>query len=171
MLKSFDMAKESKAEAVSQKERLEKELAALLPEIMEEGLVFLIRQANTIIHNQRTAKMNKEANELSRKNGDVLSANTTGAEQFDIEINRAGNGKVYHFIVNGRKHFLDIPETQKVVALCYRPKTKSAALRYLYEFFVNERDEILLEHEIKSEKSPFFVELFREVRANFSLQD
>jgi YHS domain-containing protein len=162
------MAKESKSKTSSQKKRLEKELVGRLPEIMEEGLVFLIKQADTIIHNQRAARLNGEINELNRKKGPVVGAEAAG---FDVEISRAENGKTYYFVVNGRKHFFDIPETQKVVALCYRPETKSAALKFLFEFFLNERDEILLEHEIKSEKSLFFEELFREVRANFSLQD
>ncbi|HAK44318.1 MAG TPA: hypothetical protein DCO79_00115 [Spirochaeta sp.] len=166
------MAKKTKTQTESQKLRLEKELTGLIPEIMEEGLLFLIKQANTIIHNQRTVKINREMNELNQKKGEEdaeIPKPVTG--EFDIEISRSDNGKTYYFIVNGRKHFFDIPETQKVVALCYRPETKSAALKFLYEFFLNERDEILSEHGIKSAKSPFFEALFREVRANFTLDD
>ena len=163
------MAKTSKSKTENQKARLEKELTDLVPEIMEEGLLFLIKQANTIIHNQRAVKLNKEINELNSRKPSVVLDPALGQELFNIEINRSKDGKTYHFIVNGRKHFFDVQETQKVVALCYKPETKSAALRFLYEFFINERDEILLEHEIKSAKSPFFEILFREVRANFSL--
>lgn len=166
------MAKDTKNQkSESQKQRLEKDLIALVPEIKEEGLVFLLKQANTIIHNQRTAKINREMNELNKKKGDVGSREGSEEVQsgFDIEISRSDNGKTYYFIVDGRKHFFDIPETQKVVALCFKPETKSAAIKFLYEFFLNERDEILSEHGIKSAKSTFFENLFNEVRANFSL--
>jgi hypothetical protein len=163
------MAKDSKTKEESQKKRLEKELTALVPEIMEEGLLFLIKQANTIIHNQRAALINRETNELNSKKGTTPRAPDSEQDEFVIEISRSDNGKTYYFIVNGRKHFFDIPETQKLVALCYKPQTKSIALKYLYDFFVNERDEILFEHKIKSEKSIFFEELFNVVRENFSL--
>ncbi|MBI9106236.1 MAG: hypothetical protein JEZ04_05775 [Spirochaetales bacterium] len=165
------MAKTAKSKIDSQKKRLEKELIDIIPEIMEEGLVFLLKQANTIVHNQRAALINKETNELNSKKGKASKVSASVQDDFDIEISRSENGKTYYFVVNGRKHFFDVPETQKVVALCYKPETKSAALKYLYEFFINERDEILLEHEVKSAKSPFFENLFREVRANFSLHD
>ena len=166
------MAKKVNKGTDTQKDRLQKELSGLIPEIGEEGLVFLIKQANTIIHNQRTIKLNREMEELNRKKGKTAKTTAPAAEGgFEIEISRSGNGKTYYFIVNGRKHFFDIPETQNIVALCYRPETKSAALKYLYEFFLNERDEILSEHGIKTGSSPFFEALFREVRANFSLDN
>ena len=169
------MGKQRKTEAGSRKNRLEKELASLLPEIEEEGLLFLLKQSNTIIHNQRAARLNREIEELNTKNpaapgGTAARVAETEKEIFDIVIERSKNGKTYYFIVNGRKHFLDVPETRKIVTLCYRPETKSAALKCLYEFFINERDEILLEHGIKNAKSSFFNELFNTVRANFSLE-
>lgn len=162
------MAKKTKTENDSQKKRLEKELTALLPEIGEEGLVFLLKQANTIIHNQRTSRLNREINELNQKKNPT---NAGSAGDFSIEIDRSESGKNYHFVINGKKHFLDIEETQSIVALCYRPQTKSAALKYLYEFFSAERDDILLEHGIKSVKSPFFDALFKEIRSVFTLDN
>lgn len=86
-----------------------------------------------------------------------------------MEIEKSENGKTYYFIVNGRKHFFDVEETRKIVELCFRPPTKSAALKYLYQFFHHERDEILYDHKIANEKSPFFEALFKEVRSTFTL--
>ncbi len=145
----------------------------MLPEIGEEGLVFLIKQANTIIHNQRAAKLNREIDELNKKKSGSETKAVSGdsaSKGFDVEITQSKSGKNYHLTVNGKRHFFDIPDTQKIVALCYRPKTKSAALKFLYEFFENEREDILIEHGIKTFKSPFFEELFREVRVKFTLE-
>ena len=148
----------------SQKERLTKELISLLSDIDEEGLLFLIRQANVLIQNRRAEAINREIDELNAGKG--ASNDKAG---FSVAIETPDNGKTYHFIINGRKHFLDTAETKRIVELCYRPPTKSAALKYLYQFFHAERDEILYEHKITSEKSPFFQELFSEVRARFTL--
>lgn len=162
------MAKQTKKDkSDSQKQRLEDELVKLLPEIDEEGLVFLLRQANTIIHNQRTDQLNREMEALNKKKKPGAAAGTAEPGGFEIEISRSDDGKTYYFIVNGMKHFFDIPETQKIIALCYRPPAKSDALRYLHEFFRAERDEILMDHKITSAKSPFFEELFHAVRATF----
>jgi hypothetical protein len=162
------MAKQTKKEKTdSQKQRLEAELVSLLPEIEEEGLVFLLRQAGIIIHNQRTDKLNQEMEILNKKKKPGAAAGSAASQGFEIEISRSDDGKTYYFIVNGMKHFFDIPETQKIIALCYRPPAKSDALRYLHEFFRAERDEILMDHKITSAKSPFFEELFKTVRATF----
>ena len=152
----------------TQKSRLEKELAALIPEIEEEGLLFLLQQANIIIHNQRAEVVNRELEELNTRKGE-RKAKPAGDTKWEITIDTPDNGKTYHFTVNGRKHFLDTSETRKIVELCYRPPEKSAALKYLYQFLYAERDEILYEHKITSEKSPFFDALFTEVRARFRL--
>jgi len=162
------MAKKS---STSQKARLQNELIKLIPDVDEEGLVFLISQTHTLIHNQRTEKLNKEIEELNTKKGDQTISKSKATKSFTIEIEKAKNGKTYYFIIDGMKHFLDIQETQNIVALCYRPPTKSAALKYLFEFFSNERDEILMDHGIKSPKSPFFEELFHTTRAVFTPSD
>ena len=148
----------------TQKARLEKELKAMIPQIQEEGLLFLIQQANTIIHNQRIVALEKETAELRQGKSPAVQQKAG----FDLEISRSADGKTYYLIVNGRKHFLDIQETRKIVDLCYRPPTRSAALKFLYQYFLNERDEILLEHKIQSGDSAFFPALFRTVREVFT---
>lgn len=161
----------AKKNSKSQKERLQDELINLIPDIDEEGLVFLIGQTHTLIHNQRSEKLNKEIDELNSKKEGNGEPKTNSGNTFSIEIEKAKNGKTFYFIVDGVKHFLDTQETQNIVALCYRPPTKSAALKYLHEFFKNERDEILMDHGINSPKSPFFEELFHTVRATFTFND
>ncbi|MBN2048817.1 MAG: hypothetical protein JW760_00110 [Spirochaetales bacterium] len=160
----------SKKSKETQKERLTKELNGLLQEMDEEDLLFLIKQAHVLNHNRQAEAINREIDELNaRKTVPGVKAGG-GGSGFTVSIETPDNGKTYHFIVNGRKHFLDTAETKRIVELCYRPPTKSAALKYLYQFFHAERDEILYEHKITSEKSPFFQELFSEVRARFSLK-
>ena len=157
---------ESKNSKNSLAGKLRKELIELVPQIEEEGLVFLLQQANTIIHNQRVVELNRDLQEISSSSPKKNTGESVG---FEIEIDRSSNGKTYYFTVNGRKHFMDVAETRKIVELCYRPPTKSKALRFLYQYFLNERDEILSEHKIKSDNSPFFEALFKSVRENFSL--
>lgn len=162
------MAKAVKEPEETQKTKLEKELKALIPEIQEEGLLFLIQQANTIIHNQRSVMIQKEMAELNQKKGKAVKVSSPES-RFEIEISRSADGKTYYLTVNGRKHFMDITETKKIVDLCYRPPTKTSALKYLYQFFQSERDEILLDHKIRTADSPFFEALFKEVRSVFTL--
>jgi len=156
----------SKKTKETQKERLTKELAGLVQEMNEEDLLFLIKQAHVLNHNRRAEVINREIDELNARKG--TPGEKTGGSGFTVSIETPDNGKTYHFIINGRKHFLDTAETKKIVELCYRPPMKSAALNCLYQFFHAERDEILYEHRITSEKSPFFQELFSEVRSRFS---
>ncbi len=161
------MAGKGKKKEITQKERLTKELKSLLPDIDEDGLIFLIQQANVLVHNRRVEKINREVEALKKTQD--KKAPPKDSEYFTIEIQKADNGKTFYIIINGRKHFFDTDEIRKIVELCYRPPTKTSALKYLYQFFHHERDEILYDHKIKNEKSPFFDTLFKEIRSTFSL--
>jgi hypothetical protein len=49
------------------RDRLRKELVSLLEQVDDEGLVFLIRQAQTIIHNLQVDRVNSEITALNRE--------------------------------------------------------------------------------------------------------
>ncbi len=147
----------------------------MLPEIDAEGLLFLIRQANVLLHNKRvdelnaeTERLNKHGKEARKKAGTTARVGQT-VEEITVEIQKSPDAKTYYVIVDEQKHFFTAEEMGAVVKLCFKPERKSEALRYLHQFMNNERREVLMDHGVSTEKHPFFEALFYEVRSKFTL--
>lgn len=163
------------AKSPTDREKLEKELVSLLPEIDAEGLLFLVRQANVLLHNKRVDELNAEM-EREQKAKKTKRAGTTArvgenVTEITVEIQQSPDGKTYYLLVDGQRHFFTSEEMASIVKLSFKPERKSDALRFLYQFMDNERKEVLLDHGISSGKHPFFEALFYEVRAKFSLNE
>ena len=157
------------------REKLEKELVSLLPEIDAEGLLFLVRQANVLLHNKRVEELNAEI-EKEQKDKKPKRAGTTArvgenVTEITVEIQQSPDGKTYYMLVDGQRHFFTAEEMASIVKLSFKPERKSDALRFLYQFLDAERKEVLLDHGISTGKHPFFEALFYEVRAKFSLNE
>ena len=59
--------KVAKKKTDTQRARLEKELSEAIKQVDEEGLIFLIQQAQVLIHNVQVDKINREIVELEQK--------------------------------------------------------------------------------------------------------
>lgn len=159
------------------RERMEDELVRMIPEIDTDGLLFLVRQANVLLHNKRVdelnAEMEKRAADQKQKHKKAGTTARVGqtVEEITVEIQRSPDGKTYYMIIDEQKHFFTAEEMAAIVKLCFQPKRKSDALRFLYQYMYNERGEVLMDHHISAEKHPFFEALFYEVRAKFTLDD
>lgn len=163
--------------APSAKDKLTKELQTLIKEVDAEGLLYLIQQANVLLHNKRVDEINSEMDKKNKKKKDQHKKSGTTArkgqnvEDVTIEIQQAPDQKTYYLIVNQEKHFLTLAEMKKIVKLSFKPETKTGALKFLHQYLNTERKEILLDHGVGSFKHPFYEALFYEVRAKFSLDD
>ena len=171
------MAEKKQSKTSTERDKLATELKNLVRELDSESLIFLIRQANILLHNKRVDELNAKADAAAnptkkkeRKAGTTARVNLLSNE-ITVEVQQSADRKNYYLIIDGRKHFLDPPEMEKVVKLCFKPDRKSAAIKYLFQFLDNERKEILMDHDINSPKHPFFEALFYETRARFSLDE
>jgi hypothetical protein len=150
---------------------------ALIQEIDAEGLLFLVRQANVLLHNKRVDELNaemektQESKKAAHKKAGTTARVGQNVQEITVEIQESPDGKTYYMIVDAQRHFLTAEEMKSVVKLCFAPEKKSDAVRFLYQYMYNERREILMDHNIEAQKHPFFEALFYEVRANFSYKN
>lgn len=165
------------ARTLSARDKLANELIGLIEEIDAEGLLFLVRQANVLLHNKRVDELNAEL-EKKKKGGTEgkKKAGTTArvgenAQEVTVDIQQSPDAKTYYMTVDEQRHFLTSEEMAAVVKLCFAPEHKVDALRFLFQYMDNERKEILLDHGISTQKHPFFEALFYEVRTKFTLND
>ena len=155
----------------SQRDRLEQELIESVKQIDAEGLIFLLKQAQVIIHNAQVDKLNREAAELEGSdNASGAATLSTPAGEPQVNIEDAGNGKAFFLTINGVRKILDIKEMKRFVQICYSAESKSAALRQLYTVLRRDRADILSDAGISGPGSSSLDAFFYTIRSKFQLK-
>ena len=171
--------------ASAQKRRLEGELIEAIGQLDEEGLLFLLQQAQILVHNAQVDRINREMQELQErrsrsggrgKGAPASPAERAGAEQpaagrAAVRIDEADNRKSFFLDFAGVRKALSLQEMQRVVKICYSAESKSAALRQLYTVFSRERGDILADARIGGASSPLLEALFYAVREKYRLEE
>ena len=167
------MSKKKVAAAEPARARMVKELREAIEEIDEEGLLFLLRQAQVLIHNARVEELNKRPAQKARGKAPAAEkpavASTTASAPVSIE--EAKGGKSVFLVIGGTRKIMTLEEMRRLVRICYGAETKSDALRQLYTVLARERNDILFDARIGNAGSPLLEALFRKVRATYGLKD
>jgi hypothetical protein len=160
------------AAASAQRKRLQGRLTEAIAQIDEEGLLFLLQQAQVLIHNAQVEKINREIEELQERNTTAVRGEQGKRKAAAaVRIDEAANRKSFFLELNRTRKTLSLPEMQRLVKICYAAESKSAALRQLYTFFARERGDILADARIDGPASPVLDELFYAVREKYRLEE
>jgi len=167
--------KVAKKKTDSQRARLEKELSEAIKQVDEEGLIFLIQQAQVLIHNVQVDKINREIVELEQKklkSGKGKSApRQTPPAAAEVTIEESDNGKTFFLALGGKRKVMNLEEMRRLVRICYAAETKNDALKQLYTVFARERGDVLADAKISGPGSPIIEGLFRAIRSTYQLKD
>ena len=167
----------AKKKTDTQRARLEEELAEAIKQIDEEGLIFLIQQAQVLIHNAQVDKINREIIELEQKKlasgkGKAASRQPRAAAAAAVvTIEESDNGKAFFLSLGGTRKVMNLEEMRRLVRICYAAETKSEALKQLYTVFSRERGDVLADAKISGPGSPIIEGLFRAIRSTYQLKD
>ena len=147
--------------------KLEKELRAAIAEVDEKGLLFLLRQAQVLIHNARVERLGDGS---PQETGSAMpSAPASRPETVSIED--AEGGKTIFLTIGRARKVLAPDEMKRLVRICYAAETRSEALQQLFTVLVKERRDILTDAMIGSPDSPLLRALFMAVREKYQLPD
>jgi hypothetical protein len=149
--------------------KLEKELREALGEIDEEGLLFLLRQAQVLIYNARVDRINQEATRL--KAGKPQPVKDAREAPLAVSIEESDDGKSIFLTLGKARKVLAPAEMRQIVRICYAAETKSEALRQLFTVLARERKDILADAMIGNPDNPLLVALFTAVRNTYRLKD
>ena len=156
----------AKKSAPSGRAKIEKELKDALGEIDEEGLLFLLRQAQVLIHNTRVDKLNREAGTPR-----VVTAAAPEPDRPAVSIETSNGGKTIFLTLGRSRKVLTPEEMKRIVQICYAAESRSEALRRLFTVLARERKDILADATIGNPDNPLLVGLFEAVRARYRLED
>jgi len=150
--------------------RLERELRETIGEIDDEGLIFLLRQANVLIHNARAERIDREAAALeTESSGPAKGVRKAAGAGADIE--ETEGGRAFFLSMGKVRKVLTLEELRRLVRICYSAESKSEALRQLFTVLAKERKDILADAAIRSAGSPLLEALFKTIRKTFTLKD
>jgi hypothetical protein len=144
--------------------KLEKELRAAIGEIDEKGLLFLLRQAQVLIHNARVESIGSVSQQEE-------STSAAANRPETVAIEEAEGGKTIFLTIGRARKVLAPDEMKRLVRICYGAETRSEALRQLFTILVKERKDILTDAMIGSPDNPLLRELFTAVREKYRLPD
>jgi hypothetical protein len=165
----------AKKKTDTQRTRLEKELTEAIKQVDEEGLIFLIQQAQILIRNVQVDKLNREIVELEQKkltSGKGKSApRKTPAAAAAVTIDESDNGKAFFLTLGGTRKVMNLEEMRRLVRICYAAEAKSDALKQLYTVFARERGDVLADAKISGPGSPILEGLFQAIRSAYQLKD
>lgn len=160
--------------ASPQRTRLKTMLAEAIEQVDEEGLLFLLRQANVLIHNQKVDEVNRELAELTQKQGlpEGGSAAAPGRRTAaTVAVETSSDRKATFLTLGNVRKVLSLEELKRLVRICYAAETKTDALQQLYTVLARERSDILKDANIRNAGSPLIEGLFYALRRKFHLED
>jgi len=157
-----------KAAPDARRAQLERELRASISQIDEKGLLFLLRQAQVLIHNARVESMQASASE---EEGEQAGAPVPATNPDAVSIERSEGEKGIFLSLGGTRKILSVEEMKRLVRICYAAPTRSEAVRQLFTVLVRERKDILTDAKIGSPDSPLMIGLFHAVRDTYHLDD
>ncbi|RKX88130.1 MAG: hypothetical protein DRP59_12485 [Spirochaetes bacterium] len=146
--------KKSKQENDDPRKELRKELRSLIKDIPEEGLLFLIKQANTILYNMRVEELNRAREKLNKDDG--------------VSIERSSFGRSFILVMAGNRKIMGEDELTKVVRIVFKAEDQKEGAERLFTWFKRNRDDVLLDGRLKK-GDPVFTNLFIYIKEHFSM--
>ena len=155
-----------------ERKELLKELRSLLKDIPEEGLLFLIKQANTILYNMRVEELNKANENLHKSKNVSKTKNGQHMERNDlsqsVSIERSSFGRSFILVIGDCRKIMSEAEITKIVRIAYGSAQADEGAKRLFTWFKRNRDDIILDAGLNP-KHRALQELYTYLLHNFSL--
>jgi hypothetical protein len=165
MKKSTTGKKQKKGKSVSKRDLLEKQLKTLLKDVDKEGLVYLIRQTQVLLHNLQVDKVNQELQKIDRK-----KSQTTKTQKSVIGIEEAGDRSHFVIIIDNIRKMLSLDEMRSITNICHSAPSKTEAAARLYNWLNRNRRDILADTSIGRPGNPLLGLLFQFVKSKYKVK-
>jgi|WetSurMetagenome_2_1015567.scaffolds.fasta_scaffold428817_2 hypothetical protein len=166
--------KKTPSDAPSGRARMEKELRQAIDEVDDEGLLFLLRQAQVLVHNARVDRLNRETAAPRKGTGGAAGGQPAAPARTlaaGVSFEQAEGGKAVFLTIGGARKVMTTEELKRLVRICYSAESKSEALAQLYKVLSLERNDILFDARIGGAGSPLMEQLFHAIRSAYKLKD
>lgn len=154
------------AAAKARRAALLNELKALLDELDEEGLDFLLEQAQVHRYNMEVQRLN-EAQER-RRAGRQAAPGAAAPRPSPLRIERSEDGQTYHLVFEEHYKMFTSEEMLALVRIAHANADPLEGARGLYRWLARERSDALADLGLKGPSSPGLAELAELLKRSFA---
>lgn len=162
-VKKEDVKKENiKKAGGSEKTKLQNELKELIKKVDEEGLIFLIKQANVIVYNMQVDKVN---NMQTQKGGKNKAKNKSTYDS--IEIIAGENNSNFIIRIDTTRKFFTVEDFRSMVKICQLDVSEIEKGPRLFRWLMNERKDFLIDNNIRDGNDPNLIKLIEMIKGRY----
>ena len=149
-------------------------LHELISELDEEGIQFLIHQAQVLQYNKQVKEINKRITQTKSRAPDKKKAGSESetkskARHPSVEIVERGEGKHFFIVVRGYRIYFTLEEMKKLVRICHVAGDGPDATQRLYNWFKRFRSDFLVDGDIGSARNPYLDDLYNKLVSTYTV--
>jgi hypothetical protein len=167
MKEKSKIKKEKKPAIKSNNKNLIKQLTALLKIVDEDGLLFLIKQAQVFIYNKKVDEQNAEI----KKGVKITVKKPPFSDKVSMEIKEADDGSSFIFVINRARKFFTREEMRIIVNICNISSDERDAMRRLFTWFKNNRGDVLNDIGIEVSADPALGTIYNYISQRYKVKD
>lgn len=156
----------------STKKELLTQLKALIKELDDEGLLFLIEQANVLRYNMTVDKVNKSTINKQKSNNKIKSSksnNSKSNRKNSIKIIMDDDKKNFILQIDSQRKFLTRAEFVDMVKVSQSSTLQTGSIK-LYQWLNKERKDVLIDCSIHSNVDPKLKEIVKLIKENYKVK-
>jgi hypothetical protein len=146
---------------------LENQIKKLIKGMNEEGLVFLIEQAQVIRHNMEIDKLNENIDEINKTKLQNKGKTKKGVETADVEIIPDDDKKNFVFQIANERKFITRDEMRMIVKICQSDEPLGNIAKRLYQWLYNERKDVLIDCHVRTKDSAIIDSLVKIIKKKY----
>lgn len=155
------------------REEMIREITDLAGSIDEEGLLFLIDQANVLLYNQRVDELNTRRKKLKalreESRGDLTE---TPEPPADIEVVEKEGGKHFYIVIGGFRIYFTREEMRALVKICHATGgDRAEGGRRLYTWFSRKRSDLLHDGQVGGGGDPRLAKLWEHLVSTYRARE
>jgi hypothetical protein len=148
--------------------QLLRNLHDLIKDLDEKSLLFLVQQAQVLQYNLHVEKLN--ATQEIQKSNIVKPTTTANRNQEQVEIIEGGEGQLFILVMNQIRKSFSLEEMRKIVKICHISKGKEDASGRLFNWFVNNRRDVVHDVFLASENDPALILLYEKIMTSYTVK-
>ena len=154
-----------------EKKKLLADLKAVIEDINESGLKFLIRQTEILLHNMKVEQVNAEIQNLTiDKSKTPKTAADKNKDRASMEIIESDNSSSFIFVINRTRKFFTLDEMKKIVKICGSATDQKDAVVSLYSWLLNNRGDALYDIGIRNANDPALGIIYNHIINNYTVK-
>jgi hypothetical protein len=166
-----DRESSKKKSGKTARDELVKELTDMIKDIDEEGLLFLVEQANVLLYNMRVEKINKKIARFSGEKKQKGKASGGGrVDTAAVDIEESADGEFFYIIVNRHRIFFTREEMKSLVRVCHAAEDAAVGARRMYNWLARNRQDFLIDGDIGGAGSRSLAELYDRIIHSYKIK-